>query len=244
MHWRRRSPGRRGDPGARATCPGRPLDPRWPDGGTKRPASVVGKAQASHQKAVRTGVSHHGLGNGIEPELGPTEHGEGPGFIDHPPRHVDEPLPRWTLDLRAFQVRLGRWRRDDALQLPGGAGYITGHDAEKIELSLSALDGDMDVVVSVRIVRSRSTATSRKVGTLDTDQHPGHPFEAPTTQAGPSAGSCSPIAHRANTARARSAMRSTSDASGNSLFENIDTCSFGPWAPWADSCSFVTGCTT
>lgn len=73
--------------------------------------------------------------------------------------------------MRAAQIGYWRWSHDLTFQFPGGGGDICRDQTQQVVLPLAALNGDVDLVMAVRVVRSGPTGSAWKVETLDADQH-------------------------------------------------------------------------
>ena len=78
-----------------------------------------------------------------------------------------------------------------AFELPLGRRHIGGDETKEILLALPALDGDVDVVMSIRIIGSRTAGPARQIYSFDTDQHVRvpvmalGPIKGPATRSGP-----------------------------------------------------------
>lgn len=117
---------------------------------------------------------HDLRGDGIEPELGPSEHPERVGGAHHTPGDVDEPLSRRAVDLRTAQI--GSRPRGDELtsEFPDRRGDIGRYPSEQVLLALAALHRNVNIVMAVWEVRSWPAGAARKVESLDAKQHAHH----------------------------------------------------------------------
>ena len=143
----------------------------WPHGCAQRPSRFIGQPEATDEETGLTGGSHHIVRNGIEPELGPSEHPERVGRLDDPPGDVDEPLAWRPLDLRPPKVYRRGWRDDLAIEVPYRRDDVGRSQTQEVSLPFAALYGHVDVVMAVGEVRSGPAAQARQVEALDPDKH-------------------------------------------------------------------------
>src|ERR1700753_2267144 len=87
---------------------GRPGDAGRSDGRAERPAFGVGETQAANQSLALQCCSLDVVGYGVQPEFGPTKHGERAVVADYAPRQVNESLERPALDVWSAQVQRSR----------------------------------------------------------------------------------------------------------------------------------------
>lgn len=62
------------------------------------------------------------------------------------------------MDLSSPQINAGRWGDNLALKLPVSRSDVARKESEEILLTPPALNGDMNMMVTVRIVGTRATA--------------------------------------------------------------------------------------